>query len=443
MESWRRLARLLRHSAFRRLVTLRVASQGADAVVQVGMASYILFSPQSQPNAWAVAAVIAMVMMPFAVIAPFVSPILDRFSRQRIIIGCDLTRVAMAITMAILVGGGWVSGRWQAGLFILLIVTLGLNRLQLAALGAGMPFTVKPTEYLEAAAVTPMIGPLAAMIGGVLAAGIRFGVGPWLGSDIANAMIFGLAAALLAVAVWLCSGFERGTLGPRQIEHTTWRAALSGFSVAGRQLWTHRAALVSIIMVFGAKLGHGAFMTAIILMYRYYFHTPDQLDAAMVGMGVWFLASGLGYAAAGLVASPVSARVGVRNTIGWALLVAATAQSSTVVWPDRPGLMVAGLVLGLCAQSVKICADTVVQAHIADTARGRVMVVYDIVNNAGIAAGAVLGALVLPADGRSPLALLGLAGGFLVLGVLFLMVSRGQTETYDRGTVRAAKTSHG
>lgn len=47
--------RLWRHAPFRRLLTLRVLSQAADGTLQVGMASYILFSPQSQPDAWAIA----------------------------------------------------------------------------------------------------------------------------------------------------------------------------------------------------------------------------------------------------------------------------------------------------------------------------------------------------------------------------------------------------
>ena len=108
VDALRRLAQLLRHPAFRRLVAVRTLSQGGDAVVQVGMAAYILFSPQTQPNAWAIAAVIALVMLPFSVVGPFVSPILDRFPRQRIVVVCDLIRLVLAIASFVVVVSGYL-----------------------------------------------------------------------------------------------------------------------------------------------------------------------------------------------------------------------------------------------------------------------------------------------------------------------------------------------
>ena len=113
MDAFRRLGWLLRQRDFRRLVGVRVPTQGADAVIQVGMASYVLFNPQNPPNAWAIATVIALAILPFSVVGPLISPILDRFARQRIVIVCDLVRLGLAVAMALLVGGARVSGAWQ------------------------------------------------------------------------------------------------------------------------------------------------------------------------------------------------------------------------------------------------------------------------------------------------------------------------------------------
>ncbi|MGL5248969.1 MAG: MFS transporter, partial [Brooklawnia sp.] len=190
MDALRRLAQLLRHPAFRRLVAVRTLSQGGDAVVQVGMAAYILFSPQTQPNAWAIAAVIALVMLPFSVVGPFVSPILDRFPRQRIVVVCDLIRLVLAIASFVVVVSGGAAGSRQVLLFGLLLVILGLNRLQLAALGAGMPHTVAANEYLEAAAIMPMVGPISGMIGGLLAGGLRLASGRLLSPAWADSLVF-------------------------------------------------------------------------------------------------------------------------------------------------------------------------------------------------------------------------------------------------------------
>ena len=51
MDAFRRLGWLLRQRDFRRLVGVRVPTQGADEVIQVGMASYVLINPQNQHNA--------------------------------------------------------------------------------------------------------------------------------------------------------------------------------------------------------------------------------------------------------------------------------------------------------------------------------------------------------------------------------------------------------
>lgn len=441
LDRWRRL---LRQPAFARLVGVRVLTQGADATIQVGMASYLLFNPQNQPNAWAIAAVIALVMLPFSVVGPFVSPILDRFARQRIVIVCDALRLALVAGMAVLVGESLVSGGWQIWLYVLLLAALSLNRLQLAALGAGMPFTVDVDQYLDAASVSPMIGPLSAVFGGLLAGAIRLGSGRVVAPAIADALVFGLAAALFAVAIWLMRGFGREQLGPR--ERSTglaWGVVWSGFSGAARQLRERPVAAVSIAMVFGAKAGYGTLMTAIILLYRHHFHSPAELEVAMLGMGAWFLASGLGYSASGLVALPASGRLGVRATVLGALLIASLLHFFPASLLNRPALLVAGVGLGLCVQSVKICADTVVQAHVADAARGRVMVVYDIFNNLGVVVGAVVGAFVLPADGHSLAVMIGLGVWYGLLAGIFALTSRAWVAAFDRGTARQPDADHG
>ena len=95
------LRRLWRHAAFRRLLTLRVLSQAADGTLQVGMASYLLFSPQSQPDAWAIAGVLALTLLPFSVIGPFVSPLLDRWSRRDVALYSDVTRAALSLVLGV------------------------------------------------------------------------------------------------------------------------------------------------------------------------------------------------------------------------------------------------------------------------------------------------------------------------------------------------------
>ena len=92
VEFVRSLRQLWRHRLFRRLLAVRVATQTADGVLQVALASFVLFSPQRQPDAASVAAVLAITLLPFSVLGPFVGVVLDRWSRRQILVVLDLAR---------------------------------------------------------------------------------------------------------------------------------------------------------------------------------------------------------------------------------------------------------------------------------------------------------------------------------------------------------------
>src|SRR4051794_10335483 len=70
--SGRALRQLWRHRYFRRLLAVRVATQTGDGILQIALASFVLFSPERQPDAASVAAVLAVTLLPFSFIGPFV-----------------------------------------------------------------------------------------------------------------------------------------------------------------------------------------------------------------------------------------------------------------------------------------------------------------------------------------------------------------------------------
>ena len=65
------------------------------------------------------------------------------------------------------------------------------------------------------------------------------------------------------------------------------------------------------------------------------------------------------------------------------------------------------------------------------------MVIYDIVNNLGFVLGVVVVVVMLSADGNSWPTLVALAGWYFLLAAVFALLSRGQTASYNRGTVLA------
>ncbi|GAB3880095.1 hypothetical protein GCM10027612_06980 [Microbispora bryophytorum subsp. camponoti] len=91
---------------------------------------------------------------------------------------------------------------------------------------------------------------------------------------------------------------------------------------------------------------------------------------------------------------------------------------------DLPGgaFFVAGLVIGVAGQSVKICADTVVQRDIEDAYLGRAFSVYDMLFNGMTVLGAALAAVLLPRDGKSYIALAVIGVGYLLGAVVYRMI---------------------
>jgi len=161
------------------------------------------------------------------------------------------------------------------------------------------------------------------------------------------------------------------------------------------------------------------------LVYRNYFHAPDQLDAAIADLGVLVVITGAGFVFASVVTPPVSARLGVRSAMIIALLASAVFQLVPGSIYARIPLMIAAFLLGLTAQAIKICVDTLVQAHVADEFKGRVFVIYDVIFNVALVAASVIAAIILPANGKSVMVLILMAVCYLLISVWFALVSRG------------------
>jgi MFS family permease len=430
------VARLWRHEAFRRLLLLRIVTQTADGCVQVGLASYVLFSPYQQPNGWSIAAVLALTLLPFSVLGPFVSTVLDRWSRRQILVITDSARVVFALTIGVIVGSGDRSAPMQYTLAGVALIALSANRFLLAAISAAMAHTVNPDEYLSANTVMPLVGPLGAVIGGGVVFGSRFILSKWLPVYEADAFAFLLAGAGFATSAFLASRFSRRALGPDHRHHHTAADVLRGLMAAIGHLAHHRPAALGLGMIGIQRVLWGLAMVGTILIYRNHFHTVSDVNAAMADLSIWALATGIGFFAASAVTPPMAARFGVRHWMIALTLLSAIFQAFPGSVFQRVTLVAASFLLGVASQSFKICTDTLVQAHIEDSYKGRVFVLYDMIFNASMVVAAVIAAFVLPADGVSVPIFLGLAVAYLVLALAFTLVSRhmGATTTFDRGT---------
>ena len=100
MTALRHLVHLLRGRWFRRLFAVRMRSQLTDGVFQVALASYVVFSPEKAPGPRAIASALAVVLLPFSVLGPFVGVLLDRWSRRQVLAWSNFVRVGLVAVLA-------------------------------------------------------------------------------------------------------------------------------------------------------------------------------------------------------------------------------------------------------------------------------------------------------------------------------------------------------
>jgi MFS family permease len=425
MEFARSLQQLWRHRYFRRLLAVRVAIQSCDGVLQVALASYVLFSPERQPDAVSIAVVLAITLLPFSILGPFTAVVIDRVSRRQVLIVCNLARAVLTMGLAVLVATGLRTPGMEILLYGGVLVAMSLNRFLLAALSASLPHTIDAGEYMVANSVVPTVGPAGLLIGVGVATGLRLILGQVMPDYRANAILFIVAAVGFVLSAGLALLIPRRQLGPDGTATARAREVVKSLIEALAHLRSQRAAAIGLLTIAAHRLIYGIVTVAMILVFRNYFHRLDQVDAAIADLGLFVIITGAGFVFASVVTPPVSARVGLRGTMIISLLASGVFQLLPGAIYAKVALMVAAFLLGLTAQCIKICVDTLVQAHVADEFKGRVFVLYDMIFNVALVVAAVIAAVILPADGKSVIILIVMAVGYLLVAVAFTLVSRG------------------
>jgi MFS family permease len=419
----RHLVHLLRGRWFRRLFAVRVSSQLTDGVFQVALASYVVFSPEKAPGPGAIASALAVVLLPFSVLGPFVGVLLDRWSRRQVLAWSNFVRVGLVAVLAI---GAHAELRGPV-LFALILACLSVNRFLLAGLSAALPHVVDRDDLITANALTPTAGTLAFLTGLALGTGARIGwdrVG--LDSDVG---VLVLAAALYAVAGSLALRIPRDLLGPDldQVrpdvrEHV--RHVAVGLVDGLRHLREHRIAAYGLTAIGAHRFFYGVSFVSLILLYRNYFHAPSDVDAAVTGLSVAVLVSGVGFISAAVLTPIVTERVAQRTWVLTLLVGAAVTQVFPGALYTQPALLVAAFFLGLASQGIKIVVDTLVQTNVDDAFRGRVFSLYDVIFNVAFVAAAAAASVVLPPSGKSYVVLSLIALGYLMTALWYARVTR-------------------
>ncbi|MER6558599.1 MFS transporter [Streptomyces sp. NPDC001027] len=386
---------LLRFGNFRRLLAVRLLSQCADGVYQVALATYVVFSPEKQASATAIASAMAVLLLPYSLVGPFAGVLLDRWRRRQVFLHGNLLRALLASATAALMVGRAPDWLFYASA---LCVT-AVNRFVLAGLSAALPRVVDGERLVMANSLSPTAGTLAAVAGGGLAFAVR------LVADSDTAVVL-LACTLYLCAALMSLSMAANLLGPDRAAVRPGLAAslkgtVRGLSAGVRHLSEPRRkeaawALVSISLM---RFCYGALTVMVLMLCRYAWSSDPDDGLALLGVAVGV--SGAGFFVAAVV---TPAAVGRLGPIRWIVVCSAAAMvlEPLLMLPfARTAAFVAAFALGLATQGAKIATDTVVQSRVEDGFRGRIFSLYDVLFNVAFVGAAAISALMLPPDGRS------------------------------------------
>ncbi len=181
-------------SPFRRVARTHALSVAGDTLLAIALADSLFFDVDPNDARWRVGAYLVLTLAPFAIVAPFLGPVMDRLrgGHRFMIIGTALARAALMAALVLYVQ------RWP--LFPLAFGMLVMGKTYGVAKSAVVPTTVADQgELVRSNSRLSILSALsAATVGvpGVLL--LRFGGAPWVLGF--GALVF-IAAALAAIQI--------------------------------------------------------------------------------------------------------------------------------------------------------------------------------------------------------------------------------------------------
>jgi MFS family permease len=406
---------------FRFLFSVRLVAQFGDGLLQAALATFVLFSPERQPDAIKVAAAFAILLLPYSVIGPFAGVFLDRWRRRNVLVRANTLKAVFTLPIIALV----LATNDGPLLGLAVLTVLGIGRFVLAGLSASLPHVVEGRDLVTANALTPTSGTIMAALGAVLGVALRSALG---GGDTGSAVVLACAMAAYLASALLALAIAVDRLGPDGTRPAdTVRGVAIGLVEGVRELRLHAEAGRAIAVVGVHRLVFGVLTAGSLLLVRYTLNVVEDADSALNEFAMLTGAAALG-ALVGAVLTPGATRRW--GSIRWsvaALVQAGTAGIGLVIGgamtPSFPLLLAGSLSIGFAGQAVKVCSDTLVQRFIPDDHLGRVFALFDMIVNVCLVAGIALMALISPLSGQTPW--LYAACGLLLLGTAAWYQRRG------------------
>jgi MFS family permease len=350
----------------------------------------------------AVAILVAAEVIPVLVLGPVAGVVIDRFSRKAVLIGADLVRAVLALSLV------WPQGAWHA-----YVVAAGIaagNTFFNPTVQAVIPALTTEDQRLAANSVSWSTGRLVQ----ILASAVTGGLIAIIGTDAAfvlNAATFVVSGLLIARLVIPAHAGQLGNETRRGLgSYLT--DARAGVAYAFGDCLVSRLLLVQAL----ASLAVGATGAMLVIL------SERHLELNPAGFA-WLI----GAIGAGALVGPLIPNMFARDyrDARWLFVpyvVRGIGDILLAVFTPLPVALFILFVYGLNTSTGMVVFSSTVQGAMPEDVRGRVFTLLDVVWNATRLLSLALGALMVDAIGIRPLfwtggALLALAG---VLGLVLL-----------------------
>jgi MFS family permease len=414
-------------SGLARLIELGALNAAADAAVAISLAGTLFFQIPTGEARGQISLFLGLTMLPFAVVAPLIGPVLDRFSHgRRWAIGATMAARAFLVwALASSINGDsiWL---FPAALGVL-VCSKAYNVARAAAVPRLLP---EGLTLVTANARMSMAGMVGVAVSAPIAAGAA-AIGPeW---SLRYAFVVFVIATVLAIRL---PGRVDSTQGeddlgflsgesPEAAQQAPDRAAQQGAKQATRQATEpapdHGKVRIPASMAFALRANCGPrwlsgfltlFMAFLLRVHPISGHSPQFLLAAVIG------AAGLGNFV-GIAVGSVMKGVNPKLTVVLAMLAGAAAAVLAALTYGLFSLVVLGFVAGLAQCLAKLSLDSTIQRDVPERVRTSAFARSDTTLQLAWVIGGFVG-IALPASPR-----LGLTTAAVVLVAWSLFVLAG------------------
>jgi MFS family permease len=341
-----------------------------------------VLEPLSRGTPIRILSLFALTLLPYSFVAPFFGVFVDRWSRRALLVGTNVGRAVVLITLPL-----W--GRLLPGhlpLYFSVLLLLGAGRLFLTTKGAVLPVVLHEQHLLKGNSLSGGSGMIAALFGGVLGVELLKVVTPHEGLTLAG---FVYAGASL-VALRLSAPFEHREARARSFGEAL-VSVVRGLITGLRAIAQRPAARIPLIAIFLLRtLTMVVAIAAILIIKKEFPGEGDRfgrLDSGALALG----SAGVGAFTAALLAPFLGGRMKRPGMIVSGFLVSGVGIIALGGIVSITAVLGSTFVAGFGTFLTKVAVDAQVQGALPDELRGRAFALYDILYNvASVVAGALM-----------------------------------------------------